>query len=115
MNATLRACSTLLLLVSACSSMHGLPPGQVVGEPMHAMEIVPLATVHANPSAYFERTLLVEATAVAVCQNAGCWMQVEDGGLKAMVRWESGRLQMENLLRSLGFTDITIRFKKRTL
>ena len=37
-----------------------------------------------------DRVVLVEATAKAVCQNAGCWMQVEDGGRTAMVRWETG-------------------------
>ena len=34
--------------------------------------------------------MLVEATVTAVCKSAGCWMQVEDEGRKAMVRWETG-------------------------
>lgn len=81
----------LLVLASmACATTPEIPPGKVVGEPLEAREIVPLATVHADPSAYFERTVLVEGTASAVCQKSGCWMQIEDGDCRVMVRWESG-------------------------
>lgn len=85
---------TLLLALAlsavACVSSPGLPPGIVVGEAIEPRPVVPFATVDAEPSAYFDRTVLVEATVVAVCQKAGCWMQVEDQGRRAMVRWETG-------------------------
>ncbi len=80
----------VLSVLGACASTASLPAGEPVGEPMLAQEIVQFATVHADPSAFYERTVLVEATATAVCKKAGCWMQIEDQGQKAMVRWESG-------------------------
>jgi hypothetical protein len=79
-----------VLFLPACSAPRRLPPGVVVGEAIAPQAVVPFATVDANPPAYFERTLLVEATVTAVCQRAGCWMQVEDQGRTAMVRWETG-------------------------
>jgi len=76
------------LSLSACQAT--LPKGEVFGEPMQAQKAVAFATVDANPSNYFEKTVLVEATVKAVCASAGCWMQVEDEGQTAMVRWETG-------------------------
>ncbi|MEX1026016.1 MAG: DUF4920 domain-containing protein [Planctomycetota bacterium] len=85
----------LIVLVAGCASTASdvqstLPEGTAFGEPMAAQPVVSLATVEADPSAYYERTLLVEATATAVCQKAGCWMKVEDGDTQAIVRWEAG-------------------------
>ena len=79
-----------LTLTGACASTPVLPAGDAIGEPMEPKQTVTFATVHANPSEYFEQTLLVEATATAVCVKAGCWLQIEDSGSTAMVRWESG-------------------------
>ena len=85
------ATAALALLVSACSSgPRPLPSGEHVGEPIAAQAVLPLATVDAEPAKYFEQTLLVEATVTNVCAKMGCWMQVEDQGHTAMVRWESG-------------------------
>ena len=85
------AAVALLALVSACSSgPKPLPAGQHIGEPVAAREVLPLAAVDAEPAKFFKQTLLVEATIVNVCQKMGCWMQVEDQGHAAMVRWESG-------------------------
>lgn len=79
-----------LLVLAACATHASIPPGQRLGEPIEARAILPLATVQANPEQHFNQTLLVEAKVVAVCQSMGCWMQVEDGGHKSLVRWESG-------------------------
>lgn len=57
---------------------------------MQPREVVHLSVVDAHPESYWNRTLLIEATATTVCQKVGCWMQVEDEGARAMVRWESG-------------------------
>jgi len=63
----------------------------VIGEPIQAGEPVKLAAVKANPSDYFEKTILVEATASAICQAKGCWMTITDGeGEPIWVRWSSG-------------------------
>lgn len=83
-------CLVLPLFLLGCTSTASLPAGERIGEEMVPGKIVRFAVVDANPSAYFERTVLVEATATAVCQTKGCWMQVEDGGRTAMVRWETG-------------------------
>ena len=83
-----------LTLLAACSVTQEqpatLPQGQIHGEAIQPQALVDFATVDANPSEYFERTVLVEATGVAVCQKAGCWMKIEDEGKTAMVRWETG-------------------------
>lgn len=56
-----------------------------------AAEAVKLAAVLAEPAKYFERTLVVEATATAVCQSKGCWMTITDGQAEPIwVRWASG-------------------------
>jgi len=83
------ACTTCLW-TAACVGAQRLPPGVLVGEAIEARPVVPFARVDADPAAWFERTLLVEATVTAVCRKAGCWMQIEDEGRTAMVRWETG-------------------------
>lgn len=83
---------SLLLGLSlvACCATAPVPPGVVVGEPVVERPVEAFAVVDANPEAYFDQTLLVEATVSAVCQKAGCWLQVEDEGRTALVRWETG-------------------------
>ena len=82
--------SVLALLVSLASCASTLPEGDRFGEPMEVQASVAFATVDETPSDYYERTVLVEATVTAVCARKGCWMQVEDAGKTAMVRWETG-------------------------
>ncbi len=79
----------LLLSLAACAT-YDLPAGDHVGLDMQPRQPVAFATVDAAPSDFFNRTVLVEATATAVCAKAGCWMQIEDEGKTAMVRWETG-------------------------
>jgi len=89
----MRTLTTLVLgiaLTYACASTRQLPPGVVVGEDIFQQTSVEFADVNADPSAYYEETLLVEATVTAVCQSSGCWMKIEDEGATAMVRWEDG-------------------------
>ena len=71
---------SFLCVLCACASTPALPPGDAIGETLEARDTVRFSVVDANPPAFFEQTLLVEATVVAVCQSAGCWMQVEDEG-----------------------------------
>lgn len=50
-----------------------------------------LAALQANVAPHLQETVLVEATAEAVCQAKGCWMTVKDGeGAPIWVRWSSG-------------------------
>jgi hypothetical protein len=63
----------------------------VIGEPIQEGQPVKLAAVKASPTDYFEKTILVEATASAICQAKGCWMTITDGeGEPIWVRWSSG-------------------------
>jgi hypothetical protein len=86
----MRTAALLAILLVACTSAPPLPSGEPVGERVRPREVLLLAVVDADPSAHFDRTLLVEATVTAVCQKKGCWMKIEDSGHSAMVRWESG-------------------------
>ncbi|MFT7484428.1 MAG: hypothetical protein ACI9F9_000268 [Candidatus Paceibacteria bacterium] len=82
--------STLLLALAAGCATGQLPSGTAIGETLEARETNRFAVVDASPTEFFNRTLLVEAKVIQVCKKAGCWMQIEDGGQTAMVRWESG-------------------------
>lgn len=75
---------------AACVATQSLPSGHRIGEAMHAQGAHRLSVVDSSPEDFFHKTVLVEATVSAVCQNMGCWMQIEDHGSKAMVRWETG-------------------------
>jgi hypothetical protein len=68
------------------------PAGAVqVGEEITVEAPVRLAAVTSSPEGYFEKTILVEATAANVCQSKGCWMTMTDGeGDPIWVRWSSG-------------------------
>ena len=86
----MRSLACVLLALSACVVPPQLPPGEAIGTPIVRQDAVRFAVVDDDPPAYFERTLLVEATVTAVCRMSGCWMQVEDEDRTAMVRWETG-------------------------
>lgn len=85
-----RTLFALPLLLAACASTPTLPQGDVIGKEMKPQTSYRFAVVDADPSKFFEKTVLVEARIKAVCQKAGCWMQVEDEGRTALVRWETG-------------------------
>lgn len=80
----------LALALSLVACRASLPAGEAIGEPIESRDVVAFAVVDSTPADYFDRTLLVEATVTAVCERAGCWMQIEDDGRTAMVRWETG-------------------------
>lgn len=90
MKTQLRSIAFALTLLVACQSQPTLPSGERIGQEMKAQPTVRFAVVDATPKAFFDKTVLVEAKVKAVCQKAGCWMQVEDDGHTAMVRWETG-------------------------
>lgn len=83
-------CTFALFALAACAQTAVLPSGERFGEDMEARSAVRFSIVDATPADFFNQTVLVEANVIAVCQQAGCWMQIEDEGKKAMVRWESG-------------------------
>jgi hypothetical protein len=81
-----------LFLFAACQNNPSTESAEqvTIGFEIEDNELLPLAVVDSTPAEYFEQTLLVEATVTAVCEKKGCWMQVEDKGATAMVRWEAG-------------------------
>lgn len=81
---------TVLAISLGCRGPQSQPSGVHIGGEIHTQATRRFAIVDANPAAFFDQTLLVEATVLAVCQKKGCWMQITDDGHTAMVRWESG-------------------------
>jgi hypothetical protein len=85
-----RAAAAPAMAVPARAWPAGAP---VIGEPIQAGAPVTLAAVKADPAAFFEKTVLVQATAAAICQTKGCWMTITDAagaGEPIWVRWSSG-------------------------
>jgi len=82
----------LPLVAAACTTTPARPEpaGTHIGRPLEPHERHSYAEVSAAPADHFEETLWVEGTVTAVCQKAGCWMQIEDQGQTALVRWETG-------------------------
>jgi len=88
--ALLAACCCNTPEESTAAAVPAIPAGQHIGTEVQPQQTVRFAVVDATPANFFNKTVLVEATIKAVCQTKGCWMQVEDQGKTAMVRWESG-------------------------
>ncbi len=62
-----------------------------IGQPITQPAPMKLAALQADVAPHLARTVLVEATAEAICQAKGCWMTVKDGeGAPIWVRWSSG-------------------------
>ncbi len=62
-----------------------------IGQPLTQATVVKLAALRSDAASNVSKTVLVEATAQAVCQAKGCWMTVKDGDSSPIwVRWASG-------------------------
>jgi Domain of unknown function (DUF4920) len=48
--------------------------------------VVPLAEIAKDPARYANRTVATTGKVTAVCQEMGCWMQLEDASGRAHVR-----------------------------
>lgn len=89
----------LLCLAAACASTQhdthssttaAMPEGTWIGMQETAETRVRLADLDADPAAYYDQVLIVEADAHAVCEKKQCWMQMKDGDTWTTVRWDSG-------------------------
>lgn len=58
------------------------------GEPLAAMEAVPLATVLANVEQYAGKPVRIEGQIQDVCSKKGCWMVLQDGEATARVTFK---------------------------
>jgi hypothetical protein len=48
--------------------------------------LVPLADIAKNPGAYANKTVATSGKVTAVCQEMGCWMEIQDASGQAHVR-----------------------------
>jgi hypothetical protein len=56
-----------------------------IGEPI-TQPLLPLSEIADHPSRYAARTIATSGKVTAVCQEMGCWMEVEDQAGRAHVR-----------------------------
>lgn len=61
-------------------------PAQKLGAPITVSDAVALADIAAQPAKYAEKTVRTEGTVKAVCQSAGCWMELADGAGRAHIK-----------------------------
>ncbi|MDP9148895.1 MAG: DUF4920 domain-containing protein [Myxococcota bacterium] len=57
----------------------------VLGERVTS-ELVPLASIARDPRRYEDRVVATAGTVTAVCQEMGCWMEIQDASSRARVR-----------------------------
>jgi hypothetical protein len=94
---------TFALLVAACSRSgassqpspgakasaprtESAPPGTLALGERITSPIVPLADVARDPARFKDRVFATSGKITAVCQEMGCWMQLEDASGSAHVR-----------------------------
>jgi hypothetical protein len=59
---------------------------QSLGAPITVTETTQLAAIVANPAQFSGRAIRTEGTVSAVCQAAGCWMQISDAAQRVHVK-----------------------------
>ena len=75
----------LLLLSSGATALAAEPAAAPAAEVRHfgaaftTEQVLPVATLLADPASYVDRTLRIEGRVADVCQKAGCWMVLTDG------------------------------------
>jgi hypothetical protein len=84
---------TALVLALAACGMSPPPPafeGEPFGEALTLSEITPVDRILAAPDDYVGQRVLIEGDIVDVCDNRGCWMDIETNGAKIQVKVEDG-------------------------
>jgi hypothetical protein len=59
---------------------------QRLGQPITVTETTALGAIVQNPAQFSGRSVRTEGTVTAVCQAAGCWMQIGDAAQRVHVR-----------------------------
>lgn len=62
------------------------PAARRLGQPITESRTTALAAIARDPSRYSGHTVRTEGTVTAVCQQAGCWMQLSDADQRVHVR-----------------------------
>jgi hypothetical protein len=71
---------------SAVTVVNTAPKGTLALGERITSPLVPLADIARNPAEYEGKTLATSGKVTAVCQEMGCWMQLEDASGQAHVR-----------------------------
>ncbi|HEX3770686.1 MAG TPA: DUF4920 domain-containing protein [Polyangiaceae bacterium] len=71
---------------SAAAVMNSAPKGTLALGERITSPLVALADIAKNPAAYEGKTVATSGKVTAVCQEMGCWMQLEDASGQAHVR-----------------------------
>jgi len=75
-----RLLPTLLALIStAALATFALAEPVAVGSEITVKKPVKIAKLAKNPEKFVGKTIRIEGTVKAVCQGAGCWVEVRDG------------------------------------
>ena len=71
---------------SAPTASESAPPGTLALGERITSPIVPLAEVAKDPARFKDRVFATSGKITAVCQEMGCWMQLEDAAGSAHIR-----------------------------
>jgi hypothetical protein len=72
----LRTAAVAVLVLAACQSAPRFE-GEPYGEPLTLTEVTEVSEILATPAEYVGKRVLVEGEVVAVCEQKGCWMDLE--------------------------------------
>ncbi len=72
----------------ACGLVAGAE--QKLGKPLTLAQPTPISEISAHPAQYTGKTVLVRGKVTEVCEMAGCWMKLVDGGQSLRVRVNDG-------------------------
>jgi hypothetical protein len=83
--------SALILLLAGCAAQtNPVLEGEPYGEALTLTEVTPLADILASPQQYVDQRVLVEGDVVDVCDDRGCWIDIQTGESKIQVKVEDG-------------------------
>lgn len=63
-----------------------VPRGETFGEPITVVEETSLRAIVAAPDSFTDKPVLVRGKVAAVCQMAGCWMEIVDDESRAHIK-----------------------------
>jgi hypothetical protein len=61
-------------------------PGRSFGEPIKLTEETPLDAISTEPAKFSGKTVRTTGVVQAVCQSAGCWMEIGDDAKRAHIK-----------------------------
>jgi hypothetical protein len=84
-----------VLVLVGCQSARPEEPaivfeGDPYGEELTLASLTPVADIVAAPEDWVGQRVLIEGTVKDVCDNAGCWMEIESGAAEIRVKVDDG-------------------------